>query len=124
MDSPTIKTDNFYSFSPLVDQVFETVIAMWRLQPDHISEIILVYFAFKSMFVSLRIKKGSVALSSGWLHISLIQISIIPAVQTIKVLNFLSGQISEKTFHTLVLKSTILLLSHTTDKSYFKKKKT
>lgn len=28
MDSPTIKTDNLYSFSPLIDQVFETVIAM------------------------------------------------------------------------------------------------
>lgn len=46
------------------------------------------------------------------------------AIQIIKVLNFLSGQISENTFHTLVLKSIILLLSHATDESYFEKKKT
>ena len=34
MDGPTIKTDNLYSFSPLIEQVFETVIAMLRLQPE------------------------------------------------------------------------------------------
>lgn len=34
MDRPTIKTDNLYSFSLLIDQVFETVIAMWKLQPE------------------------------------------------------------------------------------------
>lgn len=46
-----------------------------------------------------------------------------PAIKIIKVLNFLSGQIIEQTFHTLVLKSIILLLSYTTDESYFEKKK-
>ena len=34
MDGPTIKTNNLYSFSPLIELVFETVIAMLRLQPE------------------------------------------------------------------------------------------
>lgn len=34
MDGPSIKTDNLYSFPLLIDPVFETVIAMWKLQPE------------------------------------------------------------------------------------------
>lgn len=32
MDGLTIKTDNLYLYLLLIDQIFETVIAMWKLQ--------------------------------------------------------------------------------------------
>ena len=54
MDGPTIKTDNLYSFSPLIKQVFDTVIAVWRLQPEpHFWNYTSLFYSY--MFVLLRI---------------------------------------------------------------------
>lgn len=95
MDGPTIKTDNLYSFSLLIDQVFETVIAMWKLQSEpHFKNS---NFALKSVLVLLRIIRWCCSLFRMIIDFTKLDFHY-SSGQIIKVLNFLNGQISEKTY--------------------------